>query len=260
MTAFGPHSIGPILDEREMGLTPAEVAALVRADPDLSRGYAEVFGTTPEESADLALVVDIAKALAAFQETIVSPRTEFDVFRDALARGDLEAAASYPEAAQRGAALFVGKGNCTLCHLGPRFTNGEFDDAGVPYFTAPGQVDRGRHGGIRTLKTSPFNQLGDFNDALDEATGWATRQVAENHRTFGQFAVPSLRQLTKTAPYMHDGSLATLEDVAAHYSDIDLDRIHSDGAQVLRPLELSEQEKADLVAFLRTLSGEVRER
>ena len=111
--------------------------------------------------------------------------------------------------------------------------------------------------GVNPKTIAKWKKRERVDETLDEATGWATRQVARNHRTFGQFAVPSLRQLTKTAPYMHDGSLATLEDVAEHYSDIDLDRIHSDGAQVLRPLKLSEQEKADLVAFLRTLSSEV---
>ncbi len=248
------HSIGPILDEREMGATPEKVATTIRDDPELSSLYREAFGTSPQKRNAIDLVVDAAKAMAAFQETIVSGRTSFDVFRDALARGDFEAARDFPVSAQRGAALFVGRGGCNLCHIGARFTNDEFDDAGVPYFTGPGQVDRGRFKGIQDLKASPFNQLGPYNDAPEEATGWATRQVAQNHRTFGQFKVPSLRQLTQTDPYMHDGSLTTLRDVIDHYSNIDLDRIHSDGVLVLRPLNLSEQESKDLESFLESLS------
>ncbi|MEX0343623.1 MAG: cytochrome-c peroxidase [Rhizobiaceae bacterium] len=248
------HSIGPILDKKEMGATPDMIAARVRNDRDLNRRYAEVFGIPPEKRETLDLVVDVAKSMAAFQETIVTGRTTFDEFRDALARKDNEAALTYPASARRGASLFVGKGQCNLCHIGPRFTNDEFDDAGVPYFIAPGRVDRGRFKGIQDLKASPFNLLGKYNDASGEATGWATARVSQTHRTFGQFKVPSLRQLTETAPYMHDGSLETLRNVVDHYSTIDLERIHSDGVLVLRPLNLTEQESQDLVAFLKSLS------
>ncbi len=254
------HSIGPILDQREMGATPDKVATTIRDDPELNRLYREVFGVSPEARDASDLVVDAAKSMAAFQETIGSGRTSFDAFRDALARGDYLSAREYPASAQRGAALFVGRGKCNLCHVGARFTNDEFDDAGVPYFTGPGQVDRGRFKGIQDLKASPYNQLSRYNDSPDEATGWATRQVAQNHRTFGQFKVPSLRQLTQTSPYMHDGSLQTLRDVVDHYSNIDLDRIHSDGTQILSPLNLTEQESRDLVAFLESLSTPLPER
>jgi len=254
------HSIGPILDKREMGATPERVAEVVQNDPKLKQRYRQVFGHMPDDREGLDLVVDVAKSMAAFQETIVTGKTSFDRFRDALARNDLAAAEMYPAAAQRGAALFVGRGQCNLCHIGARFSNDEFDDAGVPYFTGPGQVDRGRFQGILSLRASPYNLLGVYNDAPDRAIGWATEQVAQNHRTFGQFKVPSLRQLTQTAPYMHNGSLKTLRDVVDHYSDIDLDRIHSDAVPILKPLNLTEQESNDLVAFLESLSVTVSER
>lgn len=247
------QSLGPILDEREMGATPGHVVALVRGDENLRALYRQVFDRGPETRAALDVVVDISKALAAFQETIVSERTAFDAFRDALAAQDYKKAAAYPKAAQRGAALFVGRGKCNLCHIGPRFTNDEFDDAGMPYFTGPGQVDAGRFSGIKALKASPYTLLGEYSDAAGQAGAWATRQVVQTHRTFGQFRVPSLRQLRHTAPYMHNGSLATIRDVVDHYSAIDLDRMHSDGALILRPLKLTEQERQDLAAFLETL-------
>ncbi|MGI9421843.1 MAG: cytochrome-c peroxidase, partial [Hyphomicrobiaceae bacterium] len=169
-------------------------------------------------------------------------------------RQDKQAAARFPEDAQRGAALFVGRGKCSFCHTGPLFSNGEFANAGVRYFTGPGRVDPGRHGGIKKLKASRFNLLGAFNDAPDKTNAWATRQLAKQHKTFGEFKVPSLRNLTRTAPYMHNGALATLEDVVQHYSTIDLERLHSDGERILEPLRLNRQESADLVAFLKTLS------
>lgn len=248
------HSIGPILAEAEMGMTPDTFATQFRSDVVLSKLYAETFSRSPSEVEAPTLLVDSAKALAAFQETIVTSRTVFDRFRDALDKGDLRSAGTYPADAQRGLKLFVGRGKCNVCHIGPRFTNDEFDDAGVPYFTAPGRVDRGRHGGLRRLKKSPYNLLGQFNDAPQLATGWATRHVRQTHRTFGQFKVPSLRELTRTAPYMHNGSLATLADVARHYSDINLERMHSDNAAILQPLKMTRREIQDLVAFLRSLS------
>ena len=248
------HGIGPILDEKEMGATPEMVASVIRNDENLTRRYQEVFGVSAHGQDSLSLVVDLAKSLAAFQETIVSGRTSFDEFRDALARRDFDTAKNFSTSAQRGAAIFVGRGKCNLCHIGPRFTNDEFDDVGIPYFTAPGQVDSGRFDGIRKLRSSPFNQLGTHNDSPSIASGWATEQVAQTHRTFGQFKVPSLRQLTQTAPYMHNGSLRTLKDVVTHYSEIDLDRIHSDAAPILAPLNLTAKETNDLVTFLQSLS------
>jgi cytochrome c peroxidase len=80
------------------------------------------------------------------------------------------------------------------------------------------------------------------------------RHVDPQHRNFGEFKVPGLRNVAATAPYMHDGQLATLDDVVQHYSELNLDRLHADGQQILAPLKLSAAERADLVAFLRTLS------
>ncbi|MEP0521908.1 MAG: cytochrome c peroxidase [Hyphomicrobiales bacterium] len=253
------HSIGPILDPREMGATPENVAAILRQSKSLSAQYRDVFGVSPDDRDPLELLVDAAKALAAFQETITSGRTPFDNFRDALARKDFKSAREFPVSAQRGAALFVGRAKCNLCHIGARFSSDEFDDAGVPYFTGPGRVDRGRFEGINKLKASPFNKLGRFNDSSERESAWATKQVAQTHRTFGQFRVPSLRQLTSTAPYMHNGSLKTVRDVVDHYSNINLDRIHSDAAPVLSPLNLTEQESEDLVLFLKSLSTQLLE-
>jgi len=246
------QSIRPVLDAREMGLPAGEVAAVVRADADLACRYRKVFGEFPAE--DEAVLVGVAKALAAFQETLVSGRTPFDEFRDALERGDDAAMAKYPEAARRGLAIFVGKGRCNACHLGPAFTNGEFHDTGIPFFIEKGRVDPGRHAGIEKLRASRFNLLGPYNDDAARATATGTRHVRLEHRNFGEFRTPSLRNLALTAPYMHNGRLATLRDVVEHYSTVSPDRLHSDGEAILRALNLSAREAGDLVAFLETLS------
>ena len=172
------QSIRPLLEPREMRATPAHVAAVVRKN--YSSDYETVFGRS--SASDEEILVDVGKALAAFQETLVTGRTQFDDFRDALERGDDAAAAGYPLAAQRGLRIFVGKGNCSACHSGPQFTNGRVADSGV------------------------------------------------------RFRIPGLRNVARTAPYMHDGSLASLRDAV---------RFHS---------ELNESEVEDLVAFLESLT------
>jgi len=255
------QSLRPILDAREMGGSAAHAASLVRGDAQYVCGYEKAFGTPPPGD-DEAVLVGIGKALAAFQETLLSGPSAFDDFRDALARGDRAAQERYPLAAQRGLRLFVGRGACNLCHLGPNFSNGEFHDVGIPFFV-PGGVDPGRHEGIRRLQASSFNLLGRYNDEQREgergggaapASAIKTRHIALEHRNFGEFRVPSLRNVARTAPYMHNGSLATLADVVRHYSELNLERLHADGESVLKPLKLSAEESADLVAFLESLS------
>ena len=247
------QSIRPILEPREMGGSQAQAVALVRGDAELACRYEKTFGAPPPAEDD-AVLAGIGKALAAFQETLVSGRAPFDDFRDALEKGDRASAARYPAAAQRGLRIFVGRGNCAICHLGPGFSNGEFHDTGVPFFVSGGGVDPGRYGGIRKLQANPFNLLGRHSDDRGGKSATSTQHVALEHRNFGEFRVPGLRNVALTAPYMHNGSLATLADVVRHYSEIDPDRLHSDGEALLKPLRLSAAESADLVAFLESLT------
>ncbi len=249
------QSIRPLLDSREMNGGPTRAADLLRSDTMLACGYEKAFGGKPGAD-DERLLVDTAKALAAFQATLVSPRTPFDEFRDALVAGDRERASHYPLAAQRGLKLFIGEGNCNLCHFGPRFTNGEFGDIGIPFFVRPGEVDPGRHGGLGRLAASPYSLLGKYNDDASGTSAQRTRHVQRQHANFGEFRVPGLRQVGRGGPYMHNGSLATLEDVVRHYSEVSPDRLHSDGVPLVRPLGLTTAQSADLVAFLRSLDAE----
>jgi cytochrome c peroxidase len=257
-------SIRPILTAHEMNGSAASVAALVATDPALRDAHRRAFGEPGDDPQ--RVLADVGKALAAYLETLVSPRTPFDDFRDALAIGDLRAARRYPESARRGLALFVGRGRCTVCHAGPRFSNGEFHDVGRPFLVEPGRVDPGRHAGVRRVIADPFNQLGRHVDrparapqagtarpSQDDTVGLATRTVRLEHRNWGEWKTPSLRSLRHTAPYMHDGSLATLPEVVRHYAELDPDRLHADGESLLRPLGLTDAERADLVAFLESL-------
>ena len=249
-------AIRPILASHEMGATPGLLARVVAADPALGERYRALFG---EPSSDELLMVDLAKAIAAYVETLVSPATPFDAFRDALARGDATAAGRYPLAARRGLKLFLGRGNCAACHFGARFTNGEFHDTGIPFIVGLGRVDPGRYAGIRRVRGDPYNLSSRFNDqrpaaSAIEDTALKTRTVRLSQRNWGEWKVPGLRMLASSAPYMHDGSKASLRDVVRHYSELDEDRLHADGEAILRRLRLSEREIDDLVAFLESLS------
>lgn len=248
------QSLTPILNPDEMNQDAANIKAMAQTGAWAS-DYISIFG--PFEQQDPAdVLVNVAKALAAYQETLVTGQNSFDRFRDALEAGDFPEAARYPEGAQRGLKIFLGRGNCTFCHSGPAFTNGEFHDAGVPYFVTETRVDTGRHGGLQALKSSPFTLDGPYSDDPEKRGAWAVRGVKQQHSDFGTFRVPGLRGTARTAPYMHNGSIADLEAVVQHYNAIDLERLHADGEAILEPLGLTDDEANDLVQFLLTLSDD----
>lgn len=253
------QTIRPILDPRELGSSAAVVAHGMRTGDGMACRYQLAF-KRPVPADDELVLVDVAKALAAFEETLTTGRTPFDEFRDALAHDDRSAQARYPEAAKRGLRLFIGRGNCFFCHSGPNFSNGEFHDSGVPFFIRPGVVDAGRYEGILNVRASPFNLLGQYNDDKSRATAQATRYVQLEHRNWGEFRTPSLRNVAVTAPYMHDGRFPTLRDVVRHYSELDEERLHADGERILRRLNLEPNEINDLLAFLETLTDADGER
>src|SRR5207249_10846863 len=114
--------------------------------------YRNVFGAPPSPTDDEAVFVNVGKVLAAFQETLVSGRTPFDDFRDAVARGESPPSLSQSAPAQRGLQIFLGNGGCTSCHSGPRFTDGEFFNTGLSRLDPLSTPDPGRHPAIRQLR------------------------------------------------------------------------------------------------------------
>jgi cytochrome c peroxidase len=248
------QNLRPIVSERELAATPRHVAELVRNDEQLSCRYKRAFGAAPSPTDDEAVLVDIGKALAGFLETLVSGRTPFDNFRDALARAQPPLPGTYSEPAQRGLKIFVGKGGCTNCHTGANFTNGEFFRTGMSRFEPLGKPDPGRQDGIRQLLQSRFNLLGRYNDDATQGSAARTRQASLEKVNFGEFKVPSLRNLVLTAPYGRDGHIETLAEVVRHYSDVDPVRLHAKDGQRGNPLNLTAREQTDLVVFLESLS------
>ena len=159
------------------------------------------------------------------------------------------------ESAQRGFALFVGKGRCHICHDGPNFSDSEFHANRAP--TGEG-TDPGRPLGIRALERDPFNSRSVYADDGGEV-GRLKLAIPYEHKDLpGKFKTPTLRNVARTAPYMHEGQIATLEDVVAFYSTLEgaapLTRFSE--RILAEPLNLTDQEQADLVAFLESLTDE----
>jgi cytochrome c peroxidase len=248
------QSLRPMLDQRELGATPKHVADLIRNDEQLACRYRRTFGETPPANNDEAIFVNVGKTIAAFLETLVSGRTPFDQFRDALARGQSPSSGTYSEAAQRGLKIFMGKGACMNCHSGPNFTSGEFFSTGLSRYAPNGKPDAGRVDGVRRLLASRYNLLGRYSDDASGDMAIETRQLVIDRKTTGEFKVPSLRNLVLTGPYGRDGSIDSLYDVVRHYSELDPLRLHAKDGKRGTPIRLTATEQRDLVVFLESLS------
>ncbi|MFK7855239.1 MAG: cytochrome-c peroxidase [Granulosicoccus sp.] len=245
-------SLRPMLSDIELNGNIESIASRLRMQTDVMQRL-ERAGQPLDD--DESLIVLAAKAIAAYMRTLQSRATAFDAFRSAvLEKGEGEAIDSYPADARRGLSIFLGEGNCHVCHYGPNFSNQEFHDTGRPFFTGIGQVDPGRYEGIKRVRTDRYNLISRYNGTRQKREIQKTRTVTLGQVNFGQWRTPSLRNLLFTAPYMHDGSLATLRDVVDAYADVDPDRIHSDGEAIIRPLDLDDRDRDDLVAFLSSLS------
>ena len=157
------------------------------------------------------------KSIAAFEYTLLSGSTAFDRYEW---NGEKTALS---DSAVRGIALFRGKARCSTCHIGTNFTDEKFHNIGAG--EGPGQNDPGR------------------------------AAVTKESEDFGKFKTPTLRNITLTAPYMHDGSLVTLEDVIAFYDRGGRPNPNLD--KEIKPLQLTDSEKNDLLEFLKSLTSPV---
>lgn len=200
---------GPIENPVEMGFTHAEAVKRIAGIKGYSPLFTKAFG-------DKTVTIDrIAQAIAAFERTVLSGNAPYDQFN----AGDKTAMSA---SAQRGVSLYFGKANCSVCHLGPNFSDSQFHNIGVG-------MDK------------PESHLGRF-------------AVTKDEKDRGAFKTPTMRNLSHTAPYMHDGSQATLEEVIDFYNQGG----HRSPwlSPDIKPLNLTPEEKKDLIAFLRALDGD----
>ena len=210
------------LEEQALGplVDPVEMANTLRGvELRLNRipGYRAQFATV--FGSEEITAENVGKALAAFQRVVLSGNSPWDRYQ----AGD-ESAVS--EAAVRGFVVFEGKGGCSQCHLDELFTDSQYD----VYHNI----------GVRLDKSNP---------------DWGRYELTGQDEDRGAFKTPTLRQVAQTAPYMHDGSIATLEGVIDLY---DRGGEPNDWLDPLigTPLGLTDDEKADLLAFLESLTGE----
>lgn len=249
------QALAPIENPVEMGGSRERLQQVVRDDATLRALYERVFGPMPAQPDD-ATTANILKALGAYQRSLRSGVAPIDRFVAALKGekdGDLEA---LDASARRGLAIFVSRGGCYQCHRGANFTDEEFHALGL--VGANGRVpdDPARLAAVDFVQSNPFNAAGKFSDAPDSPKGQMVRSLKRAPELFGQFRTPPLRGVALTQPYMHDGRLATLADVVRFYDTLEgAAPIGHHGESVLVPLGLGEQGRADLEAFLRSLTG-----
>ena len=208
------QAFGPLFSREEMGADPTELLARLRAIPQYVALFDRAFGADDRPGVTLE---NLARALAAFQRSLVSTRSRYDRW----VRGERDALSAEE---QRGFRTFRSiNTRCFECHRPPTFD--------VPF------------------------ALGIGVPSDDPGVGGVTGNPAR----VGQFAVPSLRNVGRTAPYMHDGSLATLEEVIDFYREgggrsrgVPASRINGQ----VRRFDISDEEARELVAFLRALGDE----
>jgi cytochrome c peroxidase len=252
------QALKPIEGQDELAGDRLGAVTLLAQDAALRGQYQAVFGEPPDASgAGLnRSFANLGKAIEAFERRVLSRRSPFDVFVEGLRENDPERMAALGPAARRGLKLFVGRGQCGVCHAGPLFTDGEFHDVGVPDAAEAESADPGRDAGIPVLLRDEFNAAGPYSDDRYGPRARQVRFLAAPGRPRRAFKTPSLRNVGITAPYMHQGQLATLADVVRHYSLLE-DQMDSGAHRetLLLALHLGEGEAADLISFLESLTG-----
>ncbi len=244
------QSAQPFLNPVEMGLKDHEpILKIVRTDPE----YTELFKKTFGKTGDQITMAEVKQALATFQRTLIGANSQFDRY---YFGGDKTAMSP---AAIRGLDIYVGQGRCVSCHVIEQtqalFTDNRFHMIGVSANQMPQDLDellaavkdvKERGTDIAVLSNLKTSSLGRFA---------VTRDLTD----IGAFKTSTLRNIELTAPYMHDGSLETLEDVVQFYNNggrlketDPLPELLSGG---IRPLNLTEEQQADLVAFLKALTS-----
>ncbi|MDP6385754.1 MAG: cytochrome c peroxidase [Planctomycetota bacterium] len=280
----------PIENPLEMGMDRVALAHRMYAERDLKEAYETLFGPLPQlrsgdrfpaharpvpEDPEHAHAVawdemseqdresinrfysNLGKALAAYERQLVRANAPFDLYVAALSAGDPDGGGHLSDSAVRGLDLFLGRGNCTTCHNGPTFSDLEFHNNQVPTADGRPPSDPGRFEGARLVKANPFNAAGRFSDEDQGAAAARVRRLKTGSVGWGEFKTPSLRNLEGRAPYFHAGQMPDLEAVLHFYSTLEGASGQSHHQEnVLKPIDLSPRESADLIALLESLEGQ----
>lgn len=255
------QALVPLETPAEHGFDRRRILRVIAADEDYRRTYEAIFGALPQRTASARAIdqafANVGKAVAAFERGILPTPARFDRYVETLGKD----AAKPPKPSLTsdeiaGLRLFISeKAQCTRCHNGPLFTNFGFHNIGlVEPKRGVTEYDFGRRDGIKEALTDPFRCNGDYSDAKPGECVEEDFSRTSGAELISAFKVPTLRNVARTAPYMHDGRFETLEEVLEHYRKPPIGR---SGHQELNPLELSDRQLLQLIAFLRTLTGSV---
>jgi cytochrome c peroxidase len=279
------QAIQPLENPAEMGMSRTALLHLFARHSDLRDGYQRLFGPLPNHEGLPAqarpgstttnetrawqqipparqqeinrFAAQIGKALEAFERTIRSGESPFDRFARGLRTRDPQLQQALSIEARKGLRLFIGRGQCMLCHTGPLFSDREFHNLGLPP-DAGLAPDGGREAGIPAVLADPFNGLGPYSDLTDREDVWNDKLIylSRQRNNLGEFKTPGLREISRTGPYMHDGRFKTLREVLQFYSTLS-PRPPAVGRRedTLQPLLLKPEEIEYLEAFLKALSG-----
>ena len=213
------QALGPIANPVEMGNTHTSMVETLTRVPAYAPYFKEAFGS-PDITKER-----VAKAIADYERTRMSGNSPWDRWRYAGAANAVSAQV------KQGHELFQGKANCAQCHLSNNFTDAQFHNLGVGWVAG----------------TKSFKDDGRW--AISKGLGDEARQGDR-----GAFKTPTLREVTKHAPYMHDGSIATLREVVEFYNRGGEKNPWLDPK--IKPLNLTEAEIDALVALMQALEGE----
>jgi len=232
----------------EMNFPRKKIISTIAQDPKLSASWNDTFGELDMKDVD-GNAAKVAKALASYITKLDATDAPFDAF----VAGDSNAISS---SAQRGLQFFIRDGGCLRCHFGPWFSDGAFHSVGIGPLDGGALKDAGRASAIDKLKTAKFTAGSEHSDDPSGIRATISKHIAKRREDWGSFRTPSLRNVAKTAPYMHAGQIATLEAVVEHYSSLE-NFVSADHHRetILEPLNLTEQQKTDLIAFLESLTA-----
>lgn len=242
----------PFVNSVEMGLKNHEpILEVVRSDPDYVKAFKSVFNKSGKD----IKIEHVTMAIGAFERTVIAGNSRFDQWYYAGEK-------SLSDSELRGFQAFIGNGRCVSCHMIEQssglFTDHRFHNIGVGINRVPkDDVDRL----VTEFLKANFNREEVDEKVLNDlkTSELGRFAVTQNQNDIGAFKTATLRNIELTAPYMHDGSLKTLEDVVEHYNrggaSSDKEVITPFLSGGIRPLNLTEQEKKDLVAFMKSLTS-----
>jgi len=278
------QALGPIENELEHGSNRSHVAKTIYNDPTLRKQYVKLFGTMPKLSdskrfpnqagpvkdaialknwqtmstADKKSVTEVfvnaGKAIAAYESVLQPAASRFDRYAEGVVNNNKLLLSELSDNEIKGLRIFISQAKCITCHSGPMFTDKGFHNISVQPL-GNNKPDWGRYRGARDVLTNPFNCHSRYNDNKEKSCDELEYIVRNRHKTQGAMKTPSLRNVARTAPYMHAGQYKTLREVIKHYNDPP--PVVFRRSELFLVVDLNNDEISQLEAFLKSLNSPI---